>query len=70
MAYKIFDNTNFALNDERENGFIVYFKEGSDFHNYQFENLDGFSIVEACWNNEEGSTLSRTWFDSDTINHK
>jgi len=64
MAYKILNNTGLALSSERENGFIVLFSERRDFENYQFDDLDGNSIVEAIWSpSGHPFLLSKVWFE-------
>lgn len=70
MAYKIFDNRRFALTLERENGFIVVFRKHADFVNYQFDEINGKSVVEAIWSpsgnvNSYSFFLSKLWFAAD-----
>jgi len=72
MAYKIIDNTRFALSDERENGFIVLFGNKDDFENYEFADVDGKAIVEALWSpsgyvDSYSLFFSKVWFAADKV---
>lgn len=70
--YKIFDNRGFASTLERENGFIVVFNRKDDFDNYQFDEIDEKSVVEAIWSpsgyvDSHSSFLSKVWFAADKV---
>ena len=68
MAYKIFNNTNLALSKERENGMILSFDNLEEFLSYEFEEINGYKIVEALWSpNFRHCCISKVWFDPDTI---
>lgn len=72
MAYKILNNTGFALDLERENGFIVLFRWKDDFKDYRFDELEGKAIVEAIWSPSgfieyDSFFLSKLWFAADAI---